>query len=392
MPRFSALVRTASCNIGLRFSRRRNRCSSRTSSVVGAIAFASTRARLVHQDGHLPEHLAPPKAPGLAGVLQFDRARGDEEDAARRPVPADHRLSGTDIAGTEPLGELGQRLFIEIGEQGELPDQFGPLHRQVELGPVLGGGAAVGNALHQRGVQFRSDQTVGAHDGIFPLFQPQGGAADEPALQLFGIARILQAQPVERGIHRLGPAAQQIVQQVGQPAAVDAPDAAVDKAVQVAQDQPLRQQQFETVGGEPRQRPRDTEAIVQHHRNPEGAAIADAFARRLAIAGAPAGMGGFDQPVGIRQQPFRQPGRDRVFAHPGDDGVAFCPGQRQQAQRDPVAVEDLGAVLGLFHRAFQTVAEPLGLGPHDVVAQFIVLGRPGDILAHRLQRDGDDLL
>ena len=35
------------------------------------------------------------------------------------------------------------------------------------------------------------------------------------------------------------------------------------------------------------------------------------------------------------------------------------------------------------------LAEPLGLGADGVVAQLVVLGRARDVLAHRLQRDGD---
>jgi hypothetical protein len=75
---------------------------------------------------------------------------------------------------------------------------------------------------------------------VFPLLEPQRGAPDEAALDLLGIARILQAQPLERGLDVLAPPREQLVQQVGHAAAVDAADAAVDEAVEVAQDQPLR--------------------------------------------------------------------------------------------------------------------------------------------------------
>ena len=45
------------------------------------------------------------------------------------------------------------------------------------------------------------DQPIGAQDVIFAFFQPEGGAAQEATLHLFGIAGILQAQAIQR---RLG--------------------------------------------------------------------------------------------------------------------------------------------------------------------------------------------
>jgi len=73
------------------------------------------------------------------------------------------------------------------------------------------------------------DQAILPHGGIFPLLEPQRGAADEAALQLLGIAGILQAQPVERGLHPLDAARQQLAQKFGHAASVNPADAPVDE-------------------------------------------------------------------------------------------------------------------------------------------------------------------
>ena len=90
---------------------------------------------------------------------------------------------------------------------------------------------------------------------VVALFQAQCSAPDEATLQFFGIAGILQAKPFQSGLDSFNPAAQQFVQEFGNPAAVDTTDAAIDEHAQIAQDQPLRKQQFKPVRGQRGQRP-----------------------------------------------------------------------------------------------------------------------------------------
>ena len=158
---------------------------------------------------------------------------------SRGCVAADDLVARIDIARDQRLAQPVQRLLVQPREQRELPHQIGFLHRQVQCRPVIRPFAPRRHILHQRHVQFGPDQPVGAHRVIFPLLQPQGRAADEPALQLFGITGVLQAHPVQTLFHLFQPPVQQFMQQIRDAAAVDTADAGVDEAMQVAQDQAL---------------------------------------------------------------------------------------------------------------------------------------------------------
>ena len=81
------------------------------------MARTSCPAGLLHQDRHLPEHLAATEPPGLAGGLQLHRAGGDEVHARHDAVLADDRLTGVGIPGSESAAEALQHAIVDIGEE-----------------------------------------------------------------------------------------------------------------------------------------------------------------------------------------------------------------------------------------------------------------------------------
>lgn len=87
-------------------------------------------------------------------------------------------------------------------------------------------------------------------------------ATDETPLEFFGIAGILQFQPLKRGFDSLDPSPQKLVQKLRNPTPVNTPDAAVNERPKIAQDQPLRQQEFKPIGSHLGQRPRNPESPV----------------------------------------------------------------------------------------------------------------------------------
>ena len=181
------------------------------------------------------------------------------------------------------------------------------------------------------------------------------------------------------------------MQQFGHPASVDTADAPVNESVQVAQDQTLRQEKLEPVGGHAGQRAGQAQRAVQENGGAERAAIGDGAACGALIAPSALRPRALDQPIGIRQDLFGHPRRDGLLMHAREDGVAFMACQRDEAERDAIMLEHVGALLGSLHCFVQPLAKALGLGAHDVMIQIVVFGRLGHILAHGLQRDGDNL-
>ena len=307
-------------------------------------------------------------------------------------VAADDLVIRVDIAGDQRLAQAMQRFLVQPREQRKLPHQIGFLHGKVQRRAVIGPFAPCGHILHKCHMQFRADQPVGAHRVIFALFQTQGRATDEAALQFLGITGILQAHPVQTLLDLLQPPVQQVVEQIGDAAAMDAADAGVDETVQIAQDQALGQQDLEAVCGAAAQRARQAQAVVQKDGGAEPRPVAQTAPCRALIPGAPAAAGGFDQPVRIAEDAIRQTRGNRAFAKARKDHLALGPGQRDQAQCHTVLVRDFLAFLGILHGLVQPRGKALGLGPYGFAGQLVTLGGGRHILAHLLQGDGDDLL
>ena len=145
-----------------------------------------------------------------------------------------------------------------------------------------------------------------------------------------------------------------LVQELGHAAAVDAADAPVDEGAQVAQDQALRQQKFSDSG----------RRVIR----------ASGSDRRQPVVEREGGATGHTRPVGdgaaggARWYPLRPPVRAPSIRRSASESTCSairaemvrsrtrlrivsrsCPASADQAQRDPVAVENVGAVLGRGH-------------------------------------------
>ena len=198
----------------------------------------------------------------------------------------------------------------------------------------------------------------------------------------------MQAQPVERRLDSLDPSVKQFLQQVRDPPSVNAPDAPIDKPSEITQDQFLRYEKFETVCGHPGKRSRNAKTSLEDNRCLETAAIGDAAARGTLVAVASPHSRALDQAVGVRQDLLGHAGGECAFANAFEDQVTLAPGQSDQPERDPVTIENIFAILRCCNRFVQPLAERLGLRPDDLPRKIVVLVAGGEILAHRLQRDG----
>ncbi len=149
---------------------------------------------------------------------------------------------------------------------------------------------------------------------------------------------------------------------------------------------------MEAVGGQPGERARPAQAVVEEKRDAETAPIGDASSRRPLVAGAPPGTNRFDKSVGIREQVLRKPAGDHAFANETQDHVAFRPGKGNEAEDDAVLVENAGVLVGTLDRGIQPLGKTLRLGAHDIAGQVVVFEDPGRVCPHCLQGDRDYLL
>ena len=227
--------------------------------------------------------------------------------------------------------------------------------------------------------------------GVFLTLQPQGSATDKATFQFFGIPGILKPQTIQRLFDHLAAAVQQFMQQVSHTPPVDAPDARVDEAVQIAHHQTLQQQNFEPVRSLLRQRCGNAQAVVHPQRQTQTTAQTHALTRGFAIARPTRLTRGFGQTIHIGDDTVLQTRRQAAFRQAFQNQVALGPGQCDQAQSDAVAVMDIVGIFSPPNGLFQTLTEFLGLGSGGFAAEVIVLGDLGHLFAHALQRDRDDL-
>ncbi len=176
-------------------------------------------------------------------------------------------------------------------KKGKPADQLGALHRHVQPRAAVQLRPAGKQVLQQGRQNFGADQPVFMQGPVLALLKPQRRAPDEQPLQLFGIAGILQPQPLQGRLQRFRPPGQHPVQQLGHAFAVDPADAAVDKGIEVAKNDPLRQHVFKPVRRQPAQQHRHPQAVVQRQRQAEAAAIGQHAPRPPAVAGAALGSG-----------------------------------------------------------------------------------------------------
>ena len=101
---------------------------------------------------------------------------------------------------------------------------------------------------------------------VFELLAPQRGLAQEPPLELLGVARILQPQRVERLLDLLLPPVQDLLDQVADPPAEDAQDAPVGEGMQLRHQDARVDEQLEPVRDLQLQRRRDPEPPMQRLR------------------------------------------------------------------------------------------------------------------------------
>ena len=167
------------------------------------------------------------------------------------------------IAGAQRAGEAFAAVIVHIGKQRELAHQVRFLHRQIKMRAQIGLMAGGGQTLLKRRVQLGPDDAIGQEDVIFPLFKPQGDAAQKTPFRLFGIAGILQPQPVKCGLGLILAAAQKLVQKIGHAPTMDAADLGFDIAVQITQHETLVQQKLKPVRRQKRQGARDSQPAVQ---------------------------------------------------------------------------------------------------------------------------------
>ena len=203
------------------------------------------------------------------------------------------------IAGAQGPGQLLAAVVVHIGEQRELAHQVGFLHRKVKMWPQLGLMAGGGETLLKRRVQLGAYDAIGQEDVIFPLLKPQRDAPQKAPFGLFGIAGILQAQPIECGLSLILAAAEEFVQKIRDAPTMNTADLGFDIAVQVAQHEALVQQKLKPVRRQKRQGPRNPQAVVQDVGQAVAPTLRKAQAARGAVLLTPPRPGAFDQAVGV---------------------------------------------------------------------------------------------
>ncbi len=175
---------------------------------------------------------------------------------------------------------------------------------------------------------------------ILGRLQPQRRLAQEAALQRVGIGRVLQAQRVERPDRRGEPLADDLVEQTAHPLAEHERHVAADEARQLLLHHAADQEELEARREARHQRAVDAGMAVQQVGEPEARAERQLAARRPDVAEAAVDAGAVDDVLDVGQQALEDPARHQAMAEVLEDQLALLGGEREQAERDPVAVGD----------------------------------------------------
>ena len=225
---------------------------------------------------------------------------------------------------------------------GKSPTSSRGLEAEVEARPARRGGLPGLHLAPQIVVQLLADQALGVERLILGRLHAQRRLAQEAPLERVGIGGILEAQRVQR-LGGRGPAlADDLAEQLADPLAEHERHLAGDEAGQLLEHHAADQQQLEAVGQARDQRPVEAQVAVQPVREPEAPAERQLAPRRADVAEPAAGAGAVDDRLGVGQQALEDLARHRAVAEMREDQLALLVGEREQAERDPVAVGDLG--------------------------------------------------